>query len=81
MEGEDIVTDKEVQAFYKVYDLTGKKMKAANLLRFPYYLAEWLLKQRERRLREDEEFEKWREQEEEISYIMGELEEDDLASD
>jgi len=44
----------------------------------PYALAEWLIKQRERRLREHEEYEKWREQEEEISYIMGELEEDGL---
>ena len=78
MEGENIVTEKEIEVFYKVYDLTGKKMKAANLLRMPYSVGEWLIRQRERRLREDEEYEKWREQEEEISYIMGELEEDGL---
>ena len=58
MEGEDIVTDKEIQAFYEVYDLTGKKLKAANLLRISYALAEWFLKQRERTAREHDEYEK-----------------------
>ncbi len=81
MEGENVVTDKEIQVFYQVYDLTGKKMKAANLLRMPYALAEWLIKQRELRLREDEEFEERLEQDQQIRYIMGELEDDDLAWD
>ncbi len=76
MEGEEIVTDKEIQAFYKVYDLTGKKMKSANLLRMPYYLAVWLIKQRERSVRADEEYEQWEAEEEEIGYIMAQLEED-----
>ena len=81
MEGEAIVTEKEIQAFYKVYDLTGKKMKSANLLRMPYALAEWLIKQSERRLREYEEYEKWLEQEEEIRHVMFELDEDEMTSE
>jgi len=72
-EGE--MTVKEVQVFYEVYDLCEKKMKSANLLRIPYALAEWLIKQRERRAREDDKYEQWEEEEEEIGYIMAQLDE------
>ena len=64
------MTVKEIEAFYEVYDVCEKKMKAANRLQLPYSLAEWLIKQRERSVREDEEYEQWLEEEEEISYIM-----------
>ena len=77
MEGAEM-TMQELEAFYQVYDLCGKKMKAANRLRMPYALAEWLIKQRERRVREDEEYEEWLEEEEEIGYIMAQLDEDGL---
>ncbi len=53
-------------------------MKTANLLRIPYALAEWLIKGRERSVREDEEYEQWVEEEEEIGYIMAQLDEDEL---
>ncbi len=72
---EDELTMKEIQVFYEVYDLCGKKMKAANRLRMPYSLAEWLIKQRERSVREDDKYEQWEEEEEEIGYIMAQLEE------
>ncbi len=70
------MTVKEVEVFYEVYDFCEKKMKAANLLRMPYALAEWLIKQSERRAREDEEYEQWEEEEAEIRYIMAQLDED-----
>ena len=70
------MTLKEIEVFYEVYDLCEKKMKAANLLRLPYSLAEWLIKQRERSLREDEKYEQWEAEEEEIGYIMAQLDED-----
>ena len=73
-EGE--MTAKEAQVFYEVYDLCEKKMKAANLLRLPYNLAEWLIKSRERSVRADEEYEQWVEEEAEIGYIMAQLDED-----
>jgi len=72
------MTEKEIQIFYEVYDFCEKKMKAANRLRMPYSLAEWLIKQRERRAREDEQYEQWLEEEEEIGYIMAQLDEDEL---
>ncbi|GEM_PF-4132174 len=72
------MTVKEIQVFYEVYDLCEKKMKAANRLRMPFALAEWLIKQRERSVREDEEYEQWLEEEEEIGYIMAQLDEDEL---
>ena len=53
------MTVKEIEAFYEVYDVCEKKMKAANRLQLPYSLAEWLIKQRERSVREDEEYEQW----------------------
>ncbi len=53
-------------------------MKAANRLGIPYSLAEWLIKQCERRAREDEQYEQWEEEEEEIRYIMAQLDEDEL---
>ena len=74
------MTVKEIQVFYEVYDLCEKKMKAANLLRLPYSLAEWLIKSRERSVREDEEYEQWLEEEKEIGYIMAQLDEDELSS-
>ena len=72
------MTAKEIEVFYEVYDLCEKKMKAANLLGIPYFLAEWLIKGRERSVREDEQYEQWEEEEEEISYIMARLDEDEL---
>ena len=69
---------KEIEVFYEVYDCCGKKMKAANRLQMPYFLAEWLIKQRERRAREDDQYEQWEEEEEEIGYIMARLDEDEL---
>ena len=75
---EDEMTVKEIEVFYEVYDLCEKKMKAANLLRIPYALADWLITQRERRVRADEEYEQWVEEEEEIAYIMAQLDEDEL---
>ena len=72
------MTEKEIQIFYEVYDFCEKKMKAANRLRMRYSLAEWLIKQRERRAREDEEYEQWLEEEEEIGYIMAQLDDDEL---
>ncbi len=72
------MTAKEIQVFYEVYDLCEKKMKTANLLRMPYFLAEWLIKQSERSVREHEEYEQWVEEEEEIGYIMAQLDEDGL---
>ncbi len=77
MEGAEM-TVKEIQVFYEVYDLCEKKMKAANRLGIPYSLAEWLIKGRERSVREDEEYEQWLEEEEEIGYIMAQLDEDEL---
>ena len=76
---EDEMKAREIQVFYEVYDLCEKKMKAANLLRVPYALAEWLIKQRERRAREDEQYEQWVEEEEEIGYIMAQLDENELS--
>jgi len=76
-EGE--MTAKEIQVFYEVYDLCEKKMKAANRLRIPYFLAEWLIKSRERRDREYEEYEQWEEEEAEIRYILAQLDEDGLS--
>ena len=73
------MTVKEIQVFYEVYDLCEKKMKSANRLRLPYALAEWLIKSRERRDREEEEYEQWVEEEEEIRYIMAQLDEDGLS--
>ena len=70
---DDEMTVKEIEVFYEVYDLCEKKMKAANRLRLPYSVAEFLLKERERRDRKDEEYEQWLEEEEEISYIMAQL--------
>ena len=72
------MTAKEIQVFYEVYDLCEKKMKAANLLRIPYALAEWLIKGRERGARADEEYEQWVEEEAEIGYIMAQLDDDEL---
>ncbi len=72
------MTVKEIEVFYEVYDVCEKKMKAANRLRIPYFLAEWLITQRERRARADEEYEQWLEEEEEIEYIMAQLDEDGL---
>ena len=72
------MTVKEIQVFYEVYDRCEKKMKAANRLRLPYSVAEFLLKERERRAREEEEYEEWLEEEEEIGYIMAQLDEDGL---
>ena len=73
------MTAKEIQVFYEVYDLCGKKMKAANLLRLPYSLAEWLITQRERRDREEEQYEEWVEEKQEIRCIMAQLDEDELS--
>jgi len=39
----------------------------------PCALAEWLIKQSERRVREDDKYEQWEEEEEEIGYIMAQL--------
>ena len=64
------ITIQEIQIFYELYDLCEKKMKVANLLRIPYALAEWLIKQRERRLREDEEHERLLAEEWEIRCIL-----------
>ena len=64
------MTIQEIQIFYELYDLCKKKMKVANLLRIPYALAEWLIKRRERRLREDEKYEQWVAEEWEIRLIM-----------
>lgn len=75
MEGAEM-TIQELEAFYEVYDLCGKKMKTANRLRIPYALAEWLIKQPERRAREDDKYEQWEAEEEEIGYIMAQLDED-----
>jgi len=75
MEGAEM-TMQELEAFYEVYDLCGKKMKAANRLGIPYFLAEWLIKQRDRSVREDEEYERWEEEEEGIGWIMAQLDED-----
>ncbi len=75
---EEEMTVKEIEVFYEVYDLCEKKMKTANRLRIPYALAEWLIKSRERRDREDEQYEQWVEEEEEIGYIMAQLDEDGL---
>ncbi len=72
------MTVKEIQVFYEGYDRCEKKMKAANRLRLPYSVAEFLLKERERRAREEEEYEEWLEEEEEIGYIMAQLDEDGL---
>jgi len=73
------MTVKELEVFYEVYDFCEKKMKAANLLGIPYFLAEWLINHRERRAREDEEYEQWEAEEEEISYIMAQLDEEELS--
>ena len=70
------MTAKEIQVFYEIYDFCEKKMKAANLLRLPYSLAEWLITQSERRDREEEQYEEWEAEEEEIGYIMAQLDED-----
>jgi len=77
---EEEMTVKEIQVFYEVYDVCEKKMKAANRLHLPYALAEWLIKSRERSVREDEQYEQWVEEEEEISYIMAQLDEDELSN-
>jgi len=73
------MTEKEIEVFYELYDFCEKKMKVVNLLQMPYSLAEWLIKQRERRAREDEEYEQWVEEEEEIESIMGQLDEDEIS--
>ena len=78
MEGAEM-TVKEIQVFYELYDFCGKKMKAANLLRMPYYLAVWLITQRERSVRADEEYEQWEEEEAEIRYILAQLDEDEIS--
>ncbi len=77
MEGAEM-TMQELEAFYEVYDLCGKKMKTANRLRIPYALAEWLIKSRERSVREDDKYEQLEEEEEEIRYIMAQLDENEL---
>ncbi|MCZ6625243.1 MAG: hypothetical protein O7B35_13620 [Deltaproteobacteria bacterium] len=76
---EDEMTVKEIEVFYELYDFCEKKMQAANRLRLPYALSEWLIKQRERRDREEEEYEQWVEEEEEIGYIMAQLDEEELS--
>lgn len=73
MEGAEM-TMKEIQVFYEVYDLCGKKMKVANRLRMPYALAEWLIKS----CKQDEKYQEWLEEEEEIDDIMDRLDEDEL---
>ena len=66
---EKIVTDREIRLFYNAYDLTGKKMEAANLLRMPYALADWLIKRREREIREEKKLEELIKQEKDLKYI------------
>ena len=51
------MTPKELEVFLATYDHFGLKMRAAHLRRFPYALGEWLIVQRERQLRWEEEFE------------------------
>ena len=72
------MTVKEIEVFYELYDFCEKKMKVVNLLQMPYAVAEWLIKQRERRDREEEEYEQWEAEETEIGYIMAQLDEDGL---
>ena len=66
---EKIVTDREIRLFYNAYDLTGKKMEAANLLRMPYALADWLIKRREREIREEKKLEELIKQEKDLKHI------------
>ncbi len=72
------MTAKEAQVFYELYDFCEKKMKVVNLLQMPYSLAVWLITQRARSVRADEEYEQWEAEEEEIREIMAQLEEDEL---
>ena len=73
MKCEKIVTTKEIRLFYNAYDLTGKKMVSANLLSMPYALSDWLIKRRERTIREDEKLEELIKQEKNLRYITPRL--------
>jgi len=80
-EMEDLVTPKELEVFLATYDHFGLKMRAADLLGFPYAFGEWLIVQRERELRWEEKFEAEEEKEEEFYDLLHELDAEDLVWD
>ncbi len=80
-EMEELVTPKELEVFLATYDHFGLKMRAADLLGFPYSLGNWLIVQRERQLRWEEEFEAEEEKEEEFYDLLHELDAEDLVFD
>ena len=75
---EHLMIPEEREAFYRVYDHLGLKMKVANLLRIPYALACWLIRDRERQVREEEEWERRSEAKEELVDLMADLLDEDL---
>ncbi len=78
---EEFVTPKEREVFLATYDHFGLKMRAADLLGFPYSFGDWLIVQRERQLRWEEEFEAEEEREEEFYDLLHELDAEDLVFD
>ena len=80
-EMEELVTPKELEVFLATYDHFGLKMRAADLLGFPYSLGDWLIVQRERQLRWEEKFEAEEEKEEEFYDLLHELDAEDLVWD
>jgi len=80
-EMEELVTPKELEVFLATYDHFGLKMRAADLLGFPYSLGDWLIVQRERQLRWEEKFEAEEEKEAEFHDLLNELDAEDLVWD
>jgi len=80
-EMEELVTPKEREVFLATYDHFGLKMKAADLLGFPYSFGDWLIVQRERQLRWQDKFEAEEEKEEEFYDLLHELDAEDLVFD